>query len=428
MSKSPNDEVELVNDGEGLAILGDLSSLEKFLHDSGLEKFPSQSLDMHRISSLLVGGSTAAQLGSEFANRSGRWVKLTTESAEAVKQYGFMSTKTAGISHAMIGKPGKIKQWVNIEKAPKLLRLSSILACLPTIMQQAQMQQQINEITAYLDKIDAKIDDILRNQEDTVFSEIISAHSLIEEAFIIRGEEGHISETEWSKLQTLPQVIVKTQTFAERQLEAAIAKTEKPIRLSENIKETNAAEPDVRKWLAVLAYTLQLQDGITILELDHVLTNSPDYLESHRHGLNTTRQKQLDSINQTVNHLLENLCTTAEKANSQVLFHPHNSPSAISSKNNLIIDINAFLTQLGIESKYEPVSAKGWNQAAREQMGRLTNTLSETKNRSFTIAKDIGFSAKKAISDASHVLAATSSGESLKSISKDKTNKSITDK
>jgi hypothetical protein len=144
--------------------------------------------------------------------------------------------------------------------------------------------------------------------------------------------------------------------------------------------------------------------------------------------LNTTRQKQLDSINQTLNHLLENLYTTAEKANSQVLFHPFNSHSAISSKNKIIIDIIVFQTQLGIEPEYEPVSTKGWNQAAREQMGRLTNILSETRNRSFTIAKGIGLSTKKAISDASHTLTAPRRSESSESSSTNAADKSITDK
>ena len=57
------------------------------------------------------------QIGACLAENSGRWVKLTAESAEAVKKYGLMPTKTPGVSHAMIGEPGDIKQWLQVAQA-----------------------------------------------------------------------------------------------------------------------------------------------------------------------------------------------------------------------------------------------------------------------------------------------------------------------
>lgn len=48
-------------------------------------------------------------------------MKLTAESAEAVKKYGLMPTKTPGVSHAMIGEPGDIRQWLQIAQAPSAL-------------------------------------------------------------------------------------------------------------------------------------------------------------------------------------------------------------------------------------------------------------------------------------------------------------------
>lgn len=46
---------------------------------------------------------------------SGRWVKLTAESAQKVKQFGLMPSKTPGVSHAMIGAPGHIRGWLQLE-------------------------------------------------------------------------------------------------------------------------------------------------------------------------------------------------------------------------------------------------------------------------------------------------------------------------
>lgn len=58
------------------------------------------------------------QVGADLAANSGRWVKLTAEFAQAIKESGLMPTKTPGISHTMVGSPGDIQQWLQIAEAP----------------------------------------------------------------------------------------------------------------------------------------------------------------------------------------------------------------------------------------------------------------------------------------------------------------------
>ena len=98
-------EIELVSDGDGLAVIGDPTDVERFFLSAGLDRTPSKALDLHRLWSFAGTGGTAAQVGADIAANSGRWVKLTAESAEAVRKYGLMPTKTPGVSHAMIGSP-----------------------------------------------------------------------------------------------------------------------------------------------------------------------------------------------------------------------------------------------------------------------------------------------------------------------------------
>ncbi len=88
-----SNEIELVTDGDCLAVIGDSSDVERFLLDQGLSTAPSKELDVRRLSSFAGTGGTALRVGSEVAANSGRWVKLTAESAQAVKQYGLMATK-----------------------------------------------------------------------------------------------------------------------------------------------------------------------------------------------------------------------------------------------------------------------------------------------------------------------------------------------
>lgn len=132
-----SNEIELVSDGDGMAVIGDSTDVERFLLDQGLDKTPSKVLDVQRLSSFAGTSGAALRVGSEVAANSGRWVKLTAESAQAGKQYGLIATKTPGVSHAMIGKPGEVKQWLQIAQAPTALLSGPLaLAALSAMMQQ----------------------------------------------------------------------------------------------------------------------------------------------------------------------------------------------------------------------------------------------------------------------------------------------------
>jgi hypothetical protein len=146
-----NNEIQLVSDSDGLVVIGNPTDVERFLFEQGLDRSPSKDLDLRRLGSLLGTGGAAAKVGSELAENSGRWIKLTAESARAVREYGLMTTKTPGVSHAMIGKPGEIKQWLQIAQAPvALLSGPMALSVLSTMMRQRAMQQQMEEIVEYL--------------------------------------------------------------------------------------------------------------------------------------------------------------------------------------------------------------------------------------------------------------------------------------
>lgn len=157
-----DNEIQLISDGDGLAVIGNATDVERFLVS---ERLPSKDLRVHQLKSVFGTGATVAQASSDIAANSGRWVKLTMESAERVKKYGLMKTKTPGISHAMIGKPGSIKNWLQIEKGVgSFLTNPARLAGVAGLMSQSSMQQTMEEITDYLATIDKKVDDVLRGQ------------------------------------------------------------------------------------------------------------------------------------------------------------------------------------------------------------------------------------------------------------------------
>ena len=140
---------------------------------------------------------------------------------------------------------------------------------------------------------------------------------------------------------------------------------------------TKEAEPEVREWLAVLARTFQIQDGVSVLELDRVLDAFPEELDSHRLGLATARQKRLELIGRSTARLLTLMDETVRKANSKVLLNPFDSPAAVKSSNQVTTGILDFRVRLGIESGHQANDVKRWGQAAAEVRDKVLAAASD---------------------------------------------------
>lgn len=370
-----DNEIQLISDGEGLAVIGSPADVERFLESEGLQ---SKDLEPRRLGSVLSAGAAVAQTGSEIAAQSGRWVKLTKESSQAIKKYGLMDSKTPGVSHAMVGKPGDIKQWIQIVKAPgSMLTNPAMLAGAAGMMAQVAMKQQMAEITDYLAKIDEKLDAVLRSQTNQVLARMDGVDLAIREAMTVRDTVGRVSEVTWSKVQNSSATILETQGYALRQLGDLADKVEQESNVGDLAKIAKDAEAEVQKYLSVLARCFQLHDAIAVLELDRVLDASPDELDRHRLGLQAARRERLQLITQCTERMFGRMNAAASSANLKVLLHPSSAPSVVESRNHVAIEIRDFHGLLGIESGHESADATRWADAAGEQWDKARQTGSD---------------------------------------------------
>lgn len=365
-----DDEVELISDGEGLAVIGSPTAVDRFMTSAGLSEAGSS-----RRGAVLNAGASAAQVGSEIAANSGRWVKLTKESAQSVKKYGFMETKTPGVSHAMVGPPGDIKQWIQVVKKPGTMATNpAVLAGAAGVMAQLAMQQQMDAIMDYLATIDEKLDDVLRAQTNQVLARLDGVDLAVREAMSVRDAVGRVSEVTWSKVQGSAQAIHETQGYALRQLGDLADKLDDKSRIGDLADAAKDAEAEVQKWLVVLARCFELHDAVAVLELDRVLDASPDELDRYRLGLRSARKERLEIISERTVHLLDRMNTAVGAANAKVLFNPKQSPAVVRSRNHVAGEVHEFHELLGIESGHESSESRPWREAAAERWDAAVET------------------------------------------------------
>lgn len=368
-----DNEIQLISDGDGLAVIGDATDVERFLVSEGLA---SKDLGLQRLKSVVGAGAVLAQEGSEIAANSGRWVKLTRESAQQVKKYGLRESSKTGLSTGVVkGSKGQVRGFVEFARGPRsLLTNPMILAGAARIMSQVAMQQTMDEITDYLATIDAKVDDVLRAQKDAVLARMIGVGFVIEEAVIIREKRRGVDEVTWSKVQAAPATIAETQAYALRQLDALAEKTERKAKIGDLATTAKEAESVVREWLAVLARCFQLQDAIAVLELDRVLDTSPEELNGHRLGLKAARQQRQELILRSTERLVARMDAVAGTANAKVLLHPTKSPAVVQSSNHVAVGVHDFHERLGIDTGRRSSETRRWVDAAADARDKAIET------------------------------------------------------
>lgn len=361
-------EIELLSDGSGLAVIGEPAAVELFLASEGLA---SKDLDLPRLGKVLSTGGAATQVGAEIAANSGRWVKLTEESAQAMKKYKLMKGSSPGVSRAVLTEGGKSKGFLQLVRTPgSALTNPALLSGVGGMMAQLAMQQAIEEITDYLAKIDEKLDDVLRAQTNQVLARMDGVDLAIREAMKVRETVGRVSEITWSKVQATSTTVLDTQAYALRQLSDLANKLERKKKVGDLAKAIRDAQPEVQKWLAVLARCFQLQDAVAVLELDRVLDATPDELDRHRLGLQAARQDRMALISECTERLISRMDTAAGTANTKVLLHPSKAPALVDASNEVSGSILEFHGRIGIEGTRDPQEARRWKSAAGEVRDR----------------------------------------------------------
>ncbi|MFR5100725.1 MAG: hypothetical protein ACLTDO_09155 [Bifidobacterium pseudocatenulatum] len=196
-NNNPDDtqSVTIIQDEQGIVFLGDAGTIDLWLKDEG---FGSKAFTAKAIQTVSSASKGAQTVGNAMAE-SGRWVKLTKESAELVAKYG-KNCKKGPFQAGVVRQPnGHIIKHLQFTQPGQLN--PAMLTGISGVMAQMALEQAVSEITDYLKEIDAKLDDLLRDQKDQTVSKLARISHMIDETMLIYQQVGSISETHGPRCQ-----------------------------------------------------------------------------------------------------------------------------------------------------------------------------------------------------------------------------------
>ncbi len=385
-TEAGQEQIQLVADDDGLAVIGYATAVEQFLRAEGLE---SAELRLDRIAGTAALTGAGLQAGGIVAEHSGRWVKLTKESYEVVKKYELMRNTKTGLEMGVVyakRQKGGIKHLVQFTRgAGASLTNPAFLTGLGGMLNQMALQKSIDEINQYLAVIDEKVDDILRAQKDAVLADMIGVDLIVDDAMTTREHMGRVSDVTWSKVQGTAMTIARTQAYAVRQLAALTEKLEQQKHVDDRAKLAREITGTVEQWLAVLAHCFRLADSVAVLELDRVLDSAPDDLDLHRQSLRAARAKRIELLTSATRELVRRLDEAAADAHERVLLNPISARTAVTTRNKAGGSITAFQQALGLAEDGADIEAKRW----REAVGDARDKLMEGGEAGLAAAKEI---------------------------------------
>lgn len=358
-----------MTDGEGLAVLGEKSAVDDFLASEGLS---SSAVALPTQGGVLAVGARSLQAASTISENSNRWVKLTKESAEIIEKHGLRESKSTGNMTGVVrGESGRVRGFVEFAKTPGAsLRNPAALAGVAGVMAQLAMKQSMDEIVGYLERIEGRVEDVLRAHRDAVVADLVGVELAIEEAYRLSTDVGRVSDITWSKISDTPMLIGRTQAYVLRQLDGLATKLDGSTRVGDLADTATATSIELQEWLSVLARTVQLQEAVSVLELERVLEDSPEDLEHHRASLHSTRVSRRAAIARVTDRLALELDEAADRANSRVLRHPARSPEVVKARNMAIEALRDFHVVLGLDDARGVVDARRWSSAVNQARTR----------------------------------------------------------
>ena len=346
LDSTQKDEVVVITSEEGALLLGPEAELTQLNSSDTLSPVSPELL--RRVSKALTGIE-------KYQEQSGRWLKLDAESAKYLQLHGI---KTRDIRAGVIRvkdlpydltsrSGGSLLKHLKFEQTGLLTPAAPI--ALASMMQQASVERQMEQMQDYLERIDAKLDAVLRFQKDSLAGEIDGIAEVLKEALLVMERTEGVTDTQWATVQQLHGELFKLQGRVLRHLSAIAEKMAQsktsPGKVKETFQDTNT---DARFWLHELARTVQLQNQMYVLQLKRVDAVEGENAEGYTAAVAISREKRASRLVES----LSAIANTSHELGDFPLLRKAidwNSPRAVQEINHLFSQLRDFSKAADLE-------------------------------------------------------------------------------
>lgn len=385
----PPDGVELIRDGENLLVVGDSKrAVESFMRSIGALE-GARKITSRQLAPMLRSVADLTHAVADAVSESGLWVKLTGESAEAIKEFGLTDTEVPGVAYAMAGRPGDIKQWLKISKSPGAKMSSpTVLSGIAGSLGQAATQLEADQMRALIESLDEKIDQVLRGQRDAIVGPLNGVQRHIRSAQTSRRVQGEVDSQEWDKIAGTPQRIRELQSTAVEKLRGVAGDMEQYKRVGDLNARMPELQDQIELWIGVIARCFAALDEVADLELEYTAAIAPVKLDAKRLAIQEDRLGAITDLSAGVAELVSQMSVSAERAKSNRLLHRTGSPQVIRLIEGARDPIKKLYDALGLEINWESITEAQWREAIR-QLGQWKNALAEGGSISWEKGKPV---------------------------------------
>lgn len=386
----PDDELAVIVGEEGALVLGPESALERLSAGADSDSSPITPELLHRASQALSGIE-------RYQKESGRWLKLDADSANYLKRMGIKpgDVRTGVIRATDVPRGvaphtgGGVLKHLTFDKAGLLTPAAPMV--MASMVQQAAVEKQMAQMQDYLERIDSKIDSVLRFQQDSLAGDIDGVAETLAEAALILDGTTSVTDTQWATVQHVGADLAKLQGRVLRHLTAvaermAQSKTS-PSKVRETFQKTN---DDARFWLYELARTVQLQNQMYVLQLNRVTAVEGEAATDYVAAVARARDKRATRLLETLSAIAQ----TAHELGSFSTFRKAvdwNSPRAVDEVNRFFGQLREFseAANLTVDGA-EDLEAVRHLDAARELTAAGTNIAREAVDATQHLATEAG--------------------------------------
>ncbi|GAA1151553.1 hypothetical protein [Nesterenkonia lutea] len=334
----------------------------------------------------LAGLGKALGASSGLQPTSGRWVKLTKESAEFAEKAGVVNPSAGVVRRSN----GQILKHLKFEQAALLTPAApAVLSALAT---QAALEVALDEIGEYLATMDAKLDQLLKQRKVEVLGQLGGVTLAIDEARILYAEVGTVSGIAWSKVQANSLALQTIQAEAVAQLDSLAESVKKQVgNTDKSAQALDSARDDAPFWLGVLARSIALQDRQYVIELARVAEDEPFHLEAHRQGIRMARADRTHKISRSLEAITASVRDSGELSNLDRVANPFSAQRVDRGANSVNQSVTHFAEHVDLELiEVNLLESVSWGIAARGLLGDAGSRAESARVNVANAARGLG--------------------------------------